>query len=74
MKEEIEDFLFQDFQNLLCEAMRSNVGYSNRDGELKELVQEATWKGSAKSYEALGEYLFLIAYDQAREELKREVG
>jgi len=73
MENEVEDLLFQDFQNLLCDAMRGNIGYSSRDEVFKTLVQEATFKGSAKSYQALGEYLFLIAYEQAIEEIKREV-
>jgi hypothetical protein len=73
MKDEVEDLLFQDFQNLLCDAMRGNIGYSTRDEEFKTLVREATFKSSPKSYEALGEYLFLMAYEQALDEVKREV-
>jgi len=62
IKEMIED----DFQDVLFNATQVNDGYKERSQDLKDILKLIHHNsGDVKNYAALGEYLYLLAYDYA---------
>jgi hypothetical protein len=61
---ELED----DFQFALSEATAANEGYEERSQDIKALLLQINKEGGrSESYAALGEYLYLLAWDNASE-------
>ena len=59
---ELED----DFQFALSEATAANEGYEERSQDIKALLLQINKEGGrSESYAALGEYLYLLAWDNA---------
>tara|TARA_R110000764_G_scaffold70975_1_gene146384 strand:- start:272 stop:586 length:315 start_codon:yes stop_codon:yes gene_type:complete len=67
---DMQDLILQmvedDFQDVLFNATQVNDGYKERGQDLKEILKLIhNNSGDMKSYAALGEYLYLAAYDYA---------
>ena len=63
-----ESFVEDDFQFALSEATAANEGYEERSQDIKALLLQIHKEGGrSESYAALGEYLYLLAWDNASE-------
>ena len=61
----VEDMIEDDFQDVLFNAT-SDDGYKERSQDLKDILKQIHHNsGDMKNYAALGEYLYLVAYDYA---------
>ncbi len=64
----VELFVEEDFQFALSEATAANEGYEGRSQDIKALLLQIHKEGGrSESYAALGEYLYLLAWDNASE-------
>jgi hypothetical protein len=62
----VDEMLIEDFQDVLFNSMQCNDGYKERSQDIKEILKIINLNsGSSIGYEALGEYLYLLAYDYA---------
>lgn len=62
----VEDMIEDDFQDVLFNATQVNDGYKERSQDLKDILKQIHHNSADKeSYAALGEYLYLLAYDYA---------
>lgn len=62
----IEEMIEGDFQEVLFEATQPIEGYKERSQDLKDILKLIHHNsGDMKNYAALGEYLYLLAYDYA---------
>ena len=65
MLDQILDMLEDDFQDALFNAT-VNDGYKERSQDLKDILKQIHHNsGDMKNYAALGEYLYLLAYEYA---------
>tara|TARA_R110000823_G_scaffold231805_2_gene358436 strand:+ start:391 stop:699 length:309 start_codon:yes stop_codon:yes gene_type:complete len=65
MLDQILDMLEDDFQDVLFNAT-VNDGYKERSQDLKDILKQIHHNsGDMKNYAALGEYLYLLAYEYA---------
>ena len=66
MLDQILDMLEDDFQDVLFNATQVNDGYKERSQDLTDILKLIHHNsGDMKNYAALGEYLYLVAYDYA---------
>tara|TARA_R110000744_G_scaffold380542_1_gene501881 strand:- start:6464 stop:6778 length:315 start_codon:yes stop_codon:yes gene_type:complete len=71
MEDLVDEMLQDDFQDVLFNATQCNEGYKHRAEDLKLiLVGIHTNSGNSKGYEALGEYLYLLAYEYASQDVR----
>lgn len=64
----VEEMIEDDFQDVLFNATQVNDGYKGRSQDLKDILKQIHHNsGDMKNYAALGEYLYLLAYDYADE-------
>ena len=60
----IREMIEDDFQDVLFNATQVNDGYKERSRDLKDILKLIHHNsGVMKNYSALGEYLYLLAYD-----------
>jgi hypothetical protein len=68
LTELVESIIEDDFQFALSEATAANEGYEERSQDIKALLLQINKEGGrSESYAALGEYLYLLAWDNASE-------
>ena len=68
LAELVESIIEDDFQFALSEATAANEGYEERSQDIKALLLQINKEGGrSESYAALGEYLYLLAWDNASE-------
>jgi|TARA_S200002703_G_scaffold65972_1_gene57064 hemerythrin superfamily protein len=66
----VESTMEDDFQGLLEEAMAPQNGWNMRAQDIAKLLEQIRKDGD---YSALGEYLYLLAHDEALERVAREI-
>lgn len=66
MQDLILQMVEDDFQDVLFNATQVNDGYKERSQDLKDILKQIHHNSADKeSYAALGEYLYLLAYEYA---------
>tara|TARA_R110000751_G_scaffold104205_1_gene199644 strand:+ start:78 stop:380 length:303 start_codon:yes stop_codon:yes gene_type:complete len=68
-----DDYLIHDFQTQLVEAMAPALGYDLRSEELGDLVRQCLHKYDRHALANLGEYLLILATDEAEEQARLEL-
>jgi hypothetical protein len=68
-----DDYLIHDFQTQLVEAMAPALGYDLRSEELGDLVRQCLYKYDKDALANLGEYLLILATDEAEEQARLEL-
>lgn len=68
-----DDYLIHDFQTQLVEAMAPALGYDLRSEELGDLVRQCLPKYDKEALANLGEYLLILATDEAEEQARLEL-
>jgi hypothetical protein len=68
-----DDYLIHDFQTQLVEAMAPALGYDLRSEELGDLVRQCLLKYDRDALANLGEYLLILATDEAEEQARLEL-
>ena len=62
----VEEMVEDEFQDVLQDATGANVGYKERADDLSDILKQIHHNsGDKENYAALGEYLYLLAYDYA---------
>lgn len=62
----IEEMIEDDFLDVLFSATQVNDGYKERSRDIMYIIRQIHHNsGNKETYAALGEYLYLLAYDYA---------
>lgn len=73
LEELTDDYLIHDFQTQLVESMAPCSGYDMRSEELGDLVRQCLPKYDKDALANLGEYLLILATEEAEEQSRMEL-
>jgi len=73
LEELTDDYLIHDFQTQLVESMAPALGYDMRNEELGDLVRQCLPKYDKDALANLGEYLLILATEEAEEQSRMEL-